>query len=146
MNRAGLVIWCVLLGLGSCNRKSDPVENDQSIAISQSAIIISIDSRDAKVLLDEKEDMILLDVRTAEEYSQGHLAGAQNIDYNDSNFTKQIQQLDPNKKYMVYCAVGGRSGKALKIMEEMGFMEVYNVSEGFKELREQGIPASPFKE
>lgn len=102
-----------------------------------------MDSRDAKTLLDEEEDLILLDVRTPEEYAEGHLAGAKNIDYNDPNFTVEIQQLDPNQKYMLYCAVGGRSGKSLRIMEEMGFKEVYNVSEGFKELRDRGIPVSP---
>lgn len=123
----------------SCNQPASSTDHNDSISSAEAPLIRSIDSRDAKRLLDSKEEIILLDVRTPEEYAEGHLAGASNIDYNNPDFKDRIQQLDPNKTYMIYCAVGGRSGKTLKIMEDMGFKSVFNVSEGFKELKEQGI-------
>lgn len=135
-----------LIALFSCNRPTSSADDTDATASADSQIILSVDSRDAKILLDEEEDLVLLDVRTPEEYAEGHLAGAKNIDYNNPNFTEQIQQLDPNLKYMLYCAVGVRSRKSQEIMEEMGFKEVYNVSEGFKELRDQRIPVIPANE
>lgn len=143
MDKVFILPWLVLLVLGSCNGKPGSAEKDPSLSTTESAVIVSIDSRDAKALLDVEDDIILLDVRTPEEFAEGHLAGAKNIDYHDPNFTELIKQLDPDRKYLLYCAVGGRSGKSLKIMDEMGFKEVYNVSEGFKELREQGLPVGP---
>ena len=142
MNKIFIVL---LIAVFSCDRPSS-TDNSESKSLGDSQIIRTIDSRGAESLLDSDEEIILLDVRTPEEYEEGHLAGAKNIDYNAPNFAEQIQQLDRNQKYLLYCAVGGRSGKSLKIMEEMGFKEVYNVSEGFKELREQGIPVSPVEE
>jgi rhodanese-related sulfurtransferase len=146
MNKLGMIALVGLMTMFSCNR-SDPShgEND-STSLADFQVIRSVDSRNAKALLDEEKDILLLDVRTPEEFAEGHLVGAKNLDFNGSNFMQQLQQLDPNRKYMLYCAVGGRSGKSLKIMEEMGFKEVYNVSEGFKDLREQGIPVSPSNE
>ena len=145
MNKIFIVVLVCSVAVFSCDRPSS-TDNSESKLLGDSQIIRSIDSRGAKSLLDSDEEIILLDVRTPEEYEEGHLAGAKNINFHDSNFAKQIKQLNPNQKYMLYCAVGGRSGKSLKIMEEMGFKEVYNVSEGFKELREQGIPVSPSNE
>src|SRR5690606_25293763 len=123
MNKIFIVL---LIAVFSCDRPSS-TDNSESKPLGDSQIIRTIDSRGAESLLDSDEEIILLDVRTPEEYEEGHLAGAKNIDYNAPNFAEQIQQLDRNQKYLLYCAVGGRSGKSLKIMEEMGFKEVYNV-------------------
>ena len=139
MNRIFAAVMVCLITVFSCNR---PASNDNSDlgSLENSQIIRSIDSQDAKSLLDNEEEIILLDVRTPEEFAEGHLSGAKNLNFNGPNFPEELRQLDPNQKYMLYCAVGGRSGKTLKMMEDMGFKEVYNVSEGFKELKEQGIP------
>lgn len=142
MNKIFIVL---LIAVFSCDRPSS-TDNSDSKPLGNPQIIRTVNSPDAKSLLDEEEDIILLDVRTPEEFAEGHLAGAKNIDCNALNFAEQIQQLDRNQKYLLYCAVGGRSGKSLKIMKEMGFKEVYNVSEGFRELRDQGIPVSPVEE
>ena len=86
--------------------------------------------------------MLILDVRTGQEFAGGHLEKALNLDFNGPDFQGQLAGLDKSKPYLVYCAVGGRSGKAAKLMQEMGFQQVYTVSEGFPELKRAGIPTA----
>lgn len=73
----------------------------------------------------------LLDVRTPEEYSQGHLEKAENIDYRNEAFKNQVEKLDKNKPVFVYCLSGGRSGQAAKILHEKGFTDVYDMQGGY---------------
>jgi phage shock protein E len=63
---------------------------------------------------------VLIDVRSPEEFSQGHLAGAININVESPTFGSEIWQLDPEKEYLVYCRSGRRSEIALQQMESMG--------------------------
>ena len=72
----------------------------------------------------------LVDVRTPGEYNRGHIEGAKNINIAD-NFADNIQKLDKNEPVYVYCAVGGRSSQAMKMMHQMGFKEVYNLMGGY---------------
>ena len=87
-------------------------------------------SSDELELMIKKEDLILLDVRTPTEYSNGHLISALNINYYGDNFDKKIDELDKSKPIVVYCKSGGRSSKsALKLIEK-GFEQIYNLKGG----------------
>lgn len=86
------------------------------------------------------EGAAVIDVRTPEEYSGGHIASSRNIDIKDPKFLDIIQPLDKAKPYAVYCASGVRSGKAADIMREHGFANVFTLSGGLKTWREQGLP------
>ena len=90
---------------------------------------LAVDSFENK--LTGTSDKIILDVRTADEYKKGHLANATLIDYYGSNFKDQINQLDKSKPVFVYCASGGRSASAAKILGQLGFKEVYDLQGGF---------------
>ena len=86
------------------------------------------------------KDAQLLDVRTPAEWTEGKVSSSKCINFNDADFKKQIEQLDKNKPVMVYCAAGGRSTKASKILEQAGFKQVYNLTEGgYKDLANAGI-------
>ena len=74
--------------------------------------------------------VVVLDVRTSEEFLSGHLANAMNIDYNAGNFENDIQGLDKNKTYAVYCRSGHRSGLATAIMAKQGFKHIFNLNGG----------------
>jgi len=75
----------------------------------------------------------LVDVRTKEEFSEGYIQGAINIDYLSENFTIEIQKLDLLNPILFYCRSGNRSNKATQIiMHELGFQEVYNLEGGIK--------------
>ena len=73
---------------------------------------------------------MILDVRTAEEYASGHLAGAKNIDYQSDDFDTKISQLDKNRNYLVYCRSGHRSSGAVKLMKDKGFTSLSNLKGG----------------
>ncbi len=75
---------------------------------------------------------ILLDVRTDEEFQSGHIPGALMIDYYAENFAERISTLDKAKTIYIYCRSGGRSGRAMKIMQEQGFDRLYNLDGGIK--------------
>lgn len=73
----------------------------------------------------------LIDVRTPKEYEEGHIENATLIDYFSSNFKENLLTLDKEKPLYLYCKSGGRSGKASKILANMGFKEVYDLKGGY---------------
>ena len=75
-------------------------------------------------------DKNIVDVRTKGEYQSGHLSNAVLIDYNKSDFKNQVMGLDKNKPVFVYCAGGGRSRGAAKVLTELGFKQVYDLKGG----------------
>ena len=85
-------------------------------------------------------DFVLLDVRTPQEYADGHLEGAVLIDYYSETFSNRLNELDKAKPYLIYCQSGGRSGRALDIMRDLGFEEVYNVLGGILQWEADGFP------
>ena len=73
---------------------------------------------------------IILDVRTPEEFSEGAIGDAQNMDVNGQDFEKQIENLDKEKTIYVYCRSGKRGTTAMNILQEKGFKKVYNLEGG----------------
>ena len=86
---------------------------------------------DLNTAISEGGDIVVLDVRTPGEVSQGYVDGALNMDVNGSNFKNQAAELDKNKIIYVYCRSGHRSQNASKILISMGFSDVRNVEGGF---------------
>lgn len=74
---------------------------------------------------------ILLDVRTPEEYQEGHLDNAVNINWFDTDFAKQTLSLNKEKPIYVYCKLGGRSAKASKVLDSLGFKNVVDLTGGY---------------
>lgn len=72
----------------------------------------------------------LVDVRTKEEFAQGFIQGAKNIDFYDASFKDNLKQLDKTKPVYIYCRSGGRSSKAVKILEVEGFKKIYELKGG----------------
>lgn len=88
---------------------------------------------DNKAVIEKLEDksVVIIDVRTPGEVSQGYIKGADLfIDFNGSDFEKKINELDKNKTYYVYCRSGARSGNASSYMVKNGFKDVYNITGG----------------
>ena len=92
--------------------------------------ILSIE--EAKTILAEEPDAVFLDVRTPEEFKEGHIPGAVLINFFDENFKEQVEDLDKDKPVYIYCRSGNRSQKAGKILTEMGFKEVYDIEKGYQ--------------
>lgn len=100
----------------------------------------SIDSKEAYGLIKADANIAILDVRTAKEFADGHVAEAVNIDVNQADFAQKIDQLDRSKTYIVYCRSGRRSSRAVGIMATKGFKNLYNVSDGFLGWNKNGLP------
>jgi phage shock protein E len=95
---------------------------------------------EAEKLIKADPKVVVLDVRTPEEFKAGHIAGATNIDFNGDNFEKQIAGLDKSKTYVVHCAAGGRSAQACKVIEQVKLPNVYHMNEGLKTWEKAGKP------
>ena len=69
----------------------------------------------------------MIDVRTPEEFSAGHLPGARNLDLNGGGFAATLATLDRSASYLLYCRSGNRSGEAAAMMQQAGFANVANL-------------------
>ncbi|TDU40487.1 rhodanese-related sulfurtransferase [Gelidibacter sediminis] len=78
-----------------------------------------------------KKKVQLVDVRTPDEYAEGHIENAVNIDYYRDDFSSAFNNLDKDKPIYIYCRSGNRSGKAAIILSDLGFKEIYDLKGGF---------------
>lgn len=85
---------------------------------------------------------VALDVRTPAEYSTGHLPGAVNTDAEAADFGKQLETLDKDKSYFVYCQSGNRSATAASLMHSLGFKHVYDIEGGMTAWQGEGLPST----
>jgi rhodanese-related sulfurtransferase len=83
---------------------------------------------------------VVLDVRSANDYSNDHLANAINIDFKSDDFVEKLKQLDRSKTYLVICYGGVRSKKTMAQMKALRFTKVYNVKGGMLKWRAKGLP------
>jgi rhodanese-related sulfurtransferase len=103
-------------------------------------------SKPKRITVDEFDKMrantnyVLLDVRSKAEFEKGHIPGATNIDISSPRFADSVGALDKSKTYLVNCAVGMRSARACKKMEELGFTNLFDLAPGFDGWKKAGKP------
>jgi len=85
-------------------------------------------------------DVIILDVRTPDEFNAGHIANAININLEGSDFSSEVSKLDKNATVAVYCRSGNRSGVATEQMAELGFTDMYDMQGGIVDWEAAGGP------
>lgn len=88
----------------------------------------------------DNQSFIIIDVRTPQEFASEYIESAVNIDYYSEEFQNELNELDKEKTYLIYCLSGNRSGRALAIMKELGFREVYNMLGGIIQWKVEGYP------
>jgi|UniRef100_UPI0040497C4A phage shock protein E len=101
------------------------------------AIDLSVTEFSAKAA---EPGVVTLDVRTPAEFAEGYIEGARLIDFQSGNFEKEIATLDKNATYAVYCRSGNRSGQAVRIMQDAGFTNVFNMNGGVIDWANAGLP------
>jgi rhodanese-related sulfurtransferase len=94
----------------------------------------------AEIIASPPDDLVILDIRTPDEYAAGHIAGAINIDYYQPDFEAKLSALDPAVPYVMYCNSGNRSANALPLMDSIGFDEVYEIDGGIQAWYSAGHP------
>jgi phage shock protein E len=90
--------------------------------------------------LSTTEGVTVIDVRTPEEFAEGHIDGAMMIDFYADTFADQIGALDQDGTYLVYCRSGNRSGQATSLMRQLGFQQVYDMDGGVVAYGQSGLP------
>jgi len=88
----------------------------------------------------DNQSFIIIDVRTPKEFADERIENAVNIDYYSKEFQNELNKLDKEKTYLIYCLSGNRSGRALAIMKELGFREVYNMLGGIIQWKAERYP------
>lgn len=134
----GLILLLLLLFfLSGC------ISNIENNSIPETQIVNDITVDEAYVLIqnnNENQNFIILDIRTKEEYEDEHIQDSIMIDFYSDSFEKELDELDKNKTYLIYCRTGRRTGLTLDIMEELGFLEVYNMAGGITQWKTKGYP------
>ena len=83
---------------------------------------------------------VILDVRTPGEYKKGFIKDARLLDIFSDNFDAELNKLDRNATYYVYCASGGRSAECAEKMQTLGFKKVYDLDGGMGAWRNANMP------
>jgi thioredoxin len=84
----------------------------------------------------------ILDVRSAEEFQNGHIEGAVNADINSPSFQQTASTLEKEKTVFVYCLSGARSASAAGQLKEMGFTKIVNLTGGMLAWQSSDLPIS----
>lgn len=100
----------------------------------------TIEKIDAEKLIELQTSGIeVIDVRTKNEYDQGHIPGVLLVDFLSSDFMQKMEARDKSVPIIIHCAVGGRSGKAASMLQNAGFKKVYDYSGGFSDWKSKGL-------
>lgn len=86
------------------------------------------------------DDLVVLDVRTPQEFSEAHLEDAVMLDFYEADFGARLGELDRDVPYLLYCRSGNRSGQTAIIMEELGFSDVTEIEGGIDAWTQSGLP------
>lgn len=140
---SGTLLIAALVGLTGCSTvtSAPPAAPAASAPASAEATALGEDLGVADFAsLVEQPGVVVLDVRTADEFASGHLPDAINIDINDAGFTDQIASLDADATYAIYCRSGNRSRAALQEMQAAGFANLHHLSGGIGAWQSGGHP------
>jgi len=112
-----------------------------SAGATDEVVLETVAPADAAAVVEEQpEGLVVLDIRTPEEFQAGRIESATNVDYYDSDFAAQLDTLDKDVPYVMYCNSGNRSEGALGIMKDLGFTEVYEIDGGIVNWYQEGYP------
>jgi phage shock protein E len=131
------VLAIAIIGLYPGAARADQKTNTPTVI----TVVTNVQVEVAAKLVAEGK-VIVLDVRTAEEFSEGHIAGATNINFMAKDFATQVGQLDRDKVYLLHCASGGRSKRCLPQLKQLGFKQIYHLDGGFSAWEEAGKPVA----
>jgi rhodanese-related sulfurtransferase len=98
-----------------------------------------VDAEGAAKLIAEKK-VVVIDIRTPEEYKEGHIAGAKLINFRSNAFEPTLEKLDKDQTYLVHCAAGTRSTRSLSTFKRLEFKSIVHLDGGFTAWQKAGKP------
>ena len=115
----------------SCQQKEAENSATESMVLPvQGTKIENIKAMEAAKMLEKNPDMMVLDIRTPEEFNSGHIPTSINIDYKAENFESELKKLDRSKSYLMHCRSGRRSTAALDTFRKLGFEHIIHIDDG----------------
>ena len=136
INSKILLLTFVLISFIACGQKENVKSNGTNADQASISLISPAD------LNNVNKDILLIDVRTPQEFASGHLENAVNMNYFDSDFDAQLKTLDKNKAVYLYCKSGRRSANAAEKLEDMGFVKIYDLDGGILNWQAKGLTLS----
>lgn len=124
----GALLGLMIFTSSSCSAQTH--EEHRTDTVLQTSVInenVSPEIFSAKI---GNENTILIDVRTPDEFAEGHIPSAINLNYNSTDFDDELDKLDKTKIYLVYCRSGARSVNAATMMSERNFTTIYTLKGG----------------
>src|SRR5690606_12830292 len=118
----------------SCETKDEGSDTAQE---STAASVVNLDPVQFQAKI---KNAIIIDVRTPAEVDGGRIAGSMAIDFYGEDFLSKAGELPKDRDILLYCAVGGRSAEAGKLLATQGFTHVYNLSGGINAWGDSGLP------
>ncbi len=120
----------ILIALFSC-------VNSKSVS---SNSVSNLDAPQFSKVISEVKSPILIDVRTPEEFDQGHISGAINVNWNGEDFEKQMIKFPKTETIYLYCLSGGRSASAVSFLSEKGYLKITELNGGIMAWRNASLP------
>jgi len=130
------LVVLALLGLTLAQAADKPPNNR-----TDETVVHHVNPEAAQKLVAENK-MVVLDIRTPEEFKAGHIAGATNINFRAADFAKQIGALSKDKTYLLHCASGNRSTQSLPVFKQHEFKSLYHLDGGMKAWEKAGLPVA----
>ena len=107
---------------------------------SSGAELETVSPETAAETIESNPDVVVLDIRTPEEFAGGFIDGAVNIDFHAPDFNDRLASLDKDAEYVVYCRSDNRSGQAMDVFADLGFQTVTEIDGGIVAWYETGLP------
>ena len=126
-----LLIACLIF-IGCDTKDNTDTKTFENITIQEAVELIEDNTNNTS--------FTILDVRTPEEFNAGYIEGAMNLDFYSNTFNEELNKLEKDNTYFIYCGSGNRSGQAMTIMKFLGFEEGYNLSVGIIDWISEGLP------
>ncbi|OPY70535.1 MAG: putative adenylyltransferase/sulfurtransferase MoeZ [Syntrophorhabdus sp. PtaU1.Bin050] len=118
-------------------------EAPSAAAKGQVTTIKKLNPKDAYELIQKNKgnpNFVIIDIRTPEEFESGHIEDAANMNYHSDTFVDDLNKLDKDKTYLVYCRTGRRSSDAVSIMARQGFKDIYRIDGDIVKWKAEGLP------
>ncbi len=128
-----MVVVLLCVGFIGCGTKTKS-------ELSMSVVTQNINVDEFNALLNSGQPLTLLDVRTEGEVTAGIIQDAVILNLHDPKFMERVERLDKEKPVLIYCRSGNRSRTAMKMMENLGFSELYNLNGGIIAWSRAGLP------
>ena len=127
-----ILVLFIISSISSCN-------SQQKKATDANAVVEVVST---EVFEKIEESAQLIDIRTPEEYNEGYIKNAVNINFFDDDFMEQMSKLNKDEPLYIYCRSGGRSGRASDKLEEAGFTKVFDLGVGMNGWRKEEKPVT----